>query len=49
MLLSCVELLSIWISIYRFVLGGLILLSTALLVVAFEVNRRHSKHSIHGK
>ncbi|MHB1684350.1 MAG: hypothetical protein ACYCYO_16235, partial [Bacilli bacterium] len=31
MLLSCVELLSIWISIDRFVFGGLILVSTALL------------------
>ena len=49
LLFSCVDLLSLWMSIDRFVFGGLVLVSTALLVVAFEVNRRHSKHSVHGK
>ena len=43
LLFSCVDLLALGMSIDRFVFGGLVLVSTALLVVAFEVNRRHTR------
>ncbi len=43
LLFSCVDLLALGMSIDRFVFGGLVLVSTALLVVAFEVNRRRTR------
>ena len=48
-LLSCVEWLSSWVSIDKFVFAGVVLASAALTVIAFEANQRHGKYSMRGK
>ncbi len=48
-LLSCVELLSSWVSIGGLVFAGVVLASAVLTVIAFETNQRHSKHGMREK